>query len=97
VKAELLYGARRSGRPADNLRALARFFEPIVCLPFDDECAERYGVLRGELERVGTPIGPTDLMIAATALAHDLVLVTHNVDEFSRVAGLRYEDWEAAG
>ena len=97
VKAELLYGARRSARTADNLRLLARFFAPLVCLPFDDECAERYGLLRVELERVGTPIGPNDLMIAATALAHDLVLVTHNVDEFSRVAGLRDEDWEPAG
>ncbi len=96
VKAELLYGARRSSRTADNLRLLTHFFEPIVCLPFDDECAASYGLLRVELERVGTPIGPNDLMIAATALAHDLVLVTHNVAEFSRVAGLRFEDWEAA-
>ncbi len=95
VKAELLYGARRNSRTADNLRLLARFFEPLVCLPFDDACAERYGLIRVELERAGTPIGPNDLMIAATAIAHDLVLVTHNVAEFSRVAGLRFEDWEA--
>ena len=97
VKSELLYGARRSSRTADNLRVLARFFEPIVCRPFDDECAASYGLLRVELERAGTPIGPNDLRIAATALAHDLVLVTHNVAEFSRVAGLRFEDWEAGG
>ena len=96
VRAELLYGARRSARPAENLRLLARFFAPFVCLPFDDACAERYGQLRVELERADTPIGPNDLLIAATALAHDLVLVTHNVAEFSRVAGLRFEDWEAA-
>ncbi len=95
VKAELFYGARRSARAADNLRLLARFFEPLVSLPFDDACAERYGLIRVELERAGTPLGPNDLMIAATALAHDLVLVTHNVAEFSRVAGLRFEDWEA--
>ncbi len=93
VKAELLYGARRSARAADNLRLLARFFEPFVCLPFDDLCAERYGVIRAELERVGSPIGPNDLMIAATGMAHDLTVVTHNTDEFSRVAGLQVEDW----
>ena len=96
VRAELLHGARRSARAAENLRLLARFFEPLVCLPFDDACAERYGQLRVELERAGTPIGPNDLLIAATALALDLVLVTHNVAEFSRVPGLRFEDWEAA-
>lgn len=94
VRAELLYGARRSARAADNLRLLARFFEPFVCLPFDDLCAERYGVIRAELERVGSPIGPNDLMIAATGMAHDLTVVTHNTDEFSRVAGLQVEDWE---
>ena len=95
VKGELLYGARRSGRRAENLRLLARFFDTIVSLPFDDRCAEEYGVLREELDREGTPIGPNDLLIAATARAHDCVLITHNVREFSRVPGLRYEDWES--
>ena len=94
VKAELLYGARKSSRPAANLRLLGRFFEPLLCLPFDDACADRYGIIRAELERAGTPIGPNDLMIAATAVAHDLTLVTHDVAELSRVAGLRFEDWE---
>ena len=97
VKAELLYGARRSGRVAENIRLLARFFAPFVCLPFDDRCAEHYGILRAELEGLGRPIGPYDLMIAATALVHGLVLVTHNVGEFSRVVGLSLEDWELEG
>jgi tRNA(fMet)-specific endonuclease VapC len=96
VRAELLYGARKSSRVAENLRLLARFFEPFVCLPFDDLCAEHYGIVRTQLERSGTPIGPNDLMIAATAVAHDLVLVTHNTAEFGRVAGLRIEDWEGS-
>ena len=95
VKAELLYGARRSSRRAENLRLLARLFEPIVSLPFDDRCAEEYGILREELDRGGTPIGPNDLLIAATVRANGCVLVTHNVREFSRVPGLQYEDWEA--
>ena len=94
VKAELLYGARRSSRRADNLRLLESFFEPLASLPFDDACAERYGIIRSELESASTPIGPNDLMIAATALAHGATLVTNNVKEFSRVAGLRLEDWE---
>ena len=47
------------------------------------------------LRRAGTPIGPYDVLIAAIALAHDLVLVTHNTKEFERVQGLKIEDWEA--
>ncbi|MEW6751651.1 MAG: type II toxin-antitoxin system VapC family toxin [Candidatus Latescibacterota bacterium] len=95
VKAELYYGARRGDRVAENLRLLARFFAPFTCLPFDDRCAEQYGLVRAELARVGQPIGPNDLLIAATARAHDAVLVTHNVAEFARVEGLQVEDWEA--
>ena len=95
VKAELLYGARRSTRMAENLRLLARLFETIASLPFDDRCAEEYGVIREQLERAGTPIGPNDLMIAATARANEVTLVTHNVREFSRVAELQIDDWEA--
>ena len=95
VKAELLYGARKSTRMAENLRLLERFFDTIASLPFDDRCAEEYGLLRDELDRAGTPIGPNDLLIAATARAHRATLVTHNVREFSRVAELRIEDWES--
>lgn len=94
VKAELIFGARKSDRPAENLRVLHNFFEPLVSLPFDDACAAPYGTIRLELERLGTPIGANDLMIAATAIANDVTLVTHNLDEFARVADLRYEDWE---
>lgn len=94
VKAELLYGARKSRRVAENLRLLERFFDVVACVPFDDRCAEHYGLIRAELEREGTPIGPYDLMIAATARAHDMTLVTRNVAEFARVVGLRVEDWE---
>lgn len=94
VKAELLHGARKSARPAENLRLLDEFFAPFASLSFDDRCAERYGVVRTELERLGTPIGPNDLLIAATALTHGSTLVTHDTAEFGRVAGLRLEDWE---
>jgi len=94
TRAELLYGARRSARVAENLQLLHAFFAPLVSLPFDDACAEKYGALRASLSAAGRPIGPNDLLIAATALAHDLTLVTHNLREFCRVAGLKVEDWE---
>jgi tRNA(fMet)-specific endonuclease VapC len=97
VKAELLYGARRSERVEENLRVLARFFAPFATAPFDDLCAEHYGPIRADLARAGKLIGPNDLMIAATARARDFTLVTNNTSEFGRVTGLRMEDWEARG
>ena len=93
TKAELLYGARHSVRIAANMQLLERFFAPFISLPFDDRCAEHYALLRMDLAVQGRPIGPNDMLIAATALAHDLVLVTHNTREFSRVPGLLLEDW----
>jgi len=94
VKAELLYGAQRSSRLAENLRLLERFFEPFYSFPFDDNCVQTFGRIRTELERAGTPIGPYDLLIAATAVANGRTLVTANTREFSRVAGLTIENWE---
>ena len=94
VKAELVFGARKSKKVAPNLQLLTKFFEPFTSLPFDDLCAAHYGMIRADLERQGNPIGPNDLLIAAIAKAHDLVLVTHNAREFVRVAGLQVEDWE---
>jgi tRNA(fMet)-specific endonuclease VapC len=93
VKAELLYGAHRSARPDENLRTLDTLFQAFQSVPFDDVAAEHYGRIRAELAAQGTPIGPNDLLIAATALAYNLVLVTHNTREFSRVPGLIVEDW----
>lgn len=94
VKAELLFGARRSRQVEANLGLLQRFFEPLVSLPFDDRCAEEAGQIRADLMAQGKPIGPNDLLIAATARARDAVLVTHNTRELARVTGLRMVDWE---
>lgn len=93
VKAELVYGARKSGKVEANLRRLSTFFSAMESLPFGDEAAEWYGVIRSQLEREGRAIGGNDLMIAAIALASDAVLVTRNTDEFRRVAALRVEHW----
>lgn len=92
-KAELYYGARKSGRVEHNLRVLYRFFEPFRSLAFDDRAAEEYGIIRADLERAGTPIGPNDLLIAALARSRDLTLVSFNRREFERVAGLRLTDF----
>lgn len=97
VKAELFYGAKRSNNPDRNLTLQKGFLNRFTSLPFDDIAAEIFGDIRSHLANLGTPIGPYDLQIAAIALANNLILVTHNIDEFRRVEGLQLEDWEAEG
>jgi len=94
VKAELYYGAYKSVRFESNLALYREFFREFVSLPFDGIVAEVYGRIRAQLESLGTPIGPNDLQIAAIAIVNNLILVTHNTREFSRVRDLRFEDWE---
>ncbi|MBN3959645.1 type II toxin-antitoxin system VapC family toxin [Nostoc sp. NMS8] len=96
VKFELYYGAYKSSSRDKNLATLKIFFDEFVSLPFDGQAADICGYIRSELNKKGTPIGVYDLQIASIALANNLVLVTHNVGEFSRVEGLQYEDWEVA-
>jgi tRNA(fMet)-specific endonuclease VapC len=94
VKAELIYGAMKSARTAENLARIEAFAARFVSLPFDDAAAAVYGDIRARLERQGRTIGPNDLLIAAIAVAHSATLVTHNTGEFSRIEELRLEDWE---
>jgi len=94
AKAELYIGAYKSSRRDDNLGVLRHFFSQFASFPFDDRAAEIYGRIRVQLAGGGKLIGPNDLLIAAIAMANDMVLVTHNTREFSRVVGLRIEDWE---
>ncbi len=93
VVAELLYGAYRSVRMAQNLRQVHGFCGNFQSLAFEDLAAEQYGWIRAHLTGMGTPIGPNDVLIASIALANGLTLVTNNTGEFSRVPGLKLEDW----
>ncbi len=96
VKAELFYGSLRSAKPRENREAQERFLNGVTSHDFDNRAAEEYASLRAVVEAAGTPIGGNDYLIAAIALAHDLVVVTHNTREFVRVPRLRVEDWEAS-
>ena len=96
VEAELWFGANRSSRVEENSRLLQTLLEWLPSLPFSGEAARLCGEIRAGLARKGTPIGPYDIQIAAIALANDCTLVTHNTGEFSRVDGLKLEDWELA-
>jgi tRNA(fMet)-specific endonuclease VapC len=94
VAHELYYGAFKSRRAAHNVALLDAL--PLEILPFDREDARQAGAIRAQLAGAGQPIGPYDVLIAGQALARQLVLVTHNANEFRRVAGLAVEDWQQA-
>ena len=90
--AELAYGVIKSGSER-NQRALEMFLSPLEILPFEEKAIWEYGRVRSGLEKLGQPIGALDTMIAAHALSIDAILVTNNTREFSRVHGLRLENW----
>jgi tRNA(fMet)-specific endonuclease VapC len=92
VACELRYGALKKGS-AQLTERVERLLESLEILPLDKESDRRYAEIRHHLDRMGKPIGPNDLLIAAHALALDLTLVSANVEEFSRVPGLRLENW----
>ncbi len=92
VAAELRFGARKRG--ARRLTAqLNAILGPLEVLPLAPPADEHYAVIRHDLERSGTAIGPNDMLIAAQALALDATLVSGNVREFSRVPGLKTDNW----
>ena len=90
---ELHYGVEKSARRAENLTAVENFAARLEVLPFGDKAAAHYGQLRAELERAGTPRGPHDMQIGGHARGEGLILVTNNMREFSRMPGLRVENW----
>jgi tRNA(fMet)-specific endonuclease VapC len=95
VLAELDYGAAKSAVARHRIR-LENLLTTVVLEPFVAADAARYGALRSDLERRGQMIGTMDLLIAAQALRLGATIVTHNTREFSRVPGLKVEDWQSA-
>ncbi len=95
VAHELYFGAYRSQKVAFNLETLRLLFADLVVLDLDREDSRVAGEIRAELANQGTPIGPYDVLIAGQAKARAIPLVTHNAREYSRVVGLRIEDWSA--
>lgn len=91
--AELEYGVRKSSQPEKNQLALKNFLKPLSVLSFDFNATIEYGMIRSNLEKKGIPIGPLDLLIAAHAKSLNYTLVTNNEKEFSRIEGLKIENW----
>jgi tRNA(fMet)-specific endonuclease VapC len=94
VACELRYGALRRGSPTLT-RKVDELLDSLLVLPFDAEADRHYADIRTTLEQAGRLIGANDLFIAAHARAQGATLVTHNMCEFERVAGLKLEDWLA--
>ncbi len=93
VKAELFYGALKSQQKAENEEIVKKFLLPYEIISFGSDEAEEYGKIRTRLEFTGKTIGPNDLIIASTVLAHDGRLITNNEREFNRVESLTVENW----
>lgn len=92
---EIEVGLERSAAPQRRRRQFEALLSVIRVLPFGAAEAKAAARVRAILEGKGAPIGPLDTLIAGTTLCHRATLVTHNVDEFSRVEGLVVEDWFA--
>jgi tRNA(fMet)-specific endonuclease VapC len=95
--AELIHGAEKSTRVAQNLAVVDDFASRLEVLPYTSRASQHYGAIRAVLERTGRPIGVNDLHIAAHARSEGLTLVTNNLAEFERVPGLLTENWVGAG
>jgi tRNA(fMet)-specific endonuclease VapC len=91
--AELTHGAYKSTRRQDNLARLDVLLAMLDILPFDEEAARQFGILKAQLESQGDSRADLDLQIASIAVVRGLTLVTHNQNHFQRIPGLKIEDW----
>ncbi len=92
VAYEVEFGALHTGSPRRRTLTKA-LLEAVPQIPFDEAAASESAHIRSELQRRGLVIGPLDLMIAGTTVSRGAVLVTNNTAEFSRIKGLRLQDW----
>ena len=90
--AELQYGAKKRNNRALTQKVQA-LCDLIPIIPWNEDAAGSYAKLRVELETAGTPIGNMDMMIAASAMVEEAVLITNNTGHFSKIASLKLEDW----
>ncbi|CAN5591068.1 type II toxin-antitoxin system VapC family toxin [soil metagenome] len=90
---ELEVGIQKANEPQKRREQLRVLLASMAVLPFHVREAEVAAKVKMELEARGTPIGPMDVLIAGTALAHGATLITRNTREFERVDGLRVENW----
>lgn len=92
---ELVFGAHRSERLAENRALVDELLEIVTVLPFDTAASRRHAELKDMLRRAGMLLAELDLQIASIALSRSLPLVTHNTAHFNRIPGLVLVDWLA--
>lgn len=90
---ELLHGAAKSCRRAENMRAVEEFTARFEVLPFSPRAAAHFGQIRAHLARRGSPAGAYDMLIGGHARSEGLIVVSNNVREFRRMPGLSVENW----
>ncbi len=90
---ELEYGAAKSNWGEKTGQNMQMFLAPFNIIDYDSKDAISTGIIRGFLEKHGSPIRPYDVQIAGQAVARSMTLVTHNIGEFGRVPRLKVEDW----
>lgn len=90
---ELYYGAYKSQKVASNIAKIKNLEQSIEVIPIGLETADIFGMLKSQLESQGSRLDDFDLSIAACALAHNLTLVTNNIDHFKRIDGLKLANW----
>ncbi len=93
VKAELLVGALKNKKHEENLKVINNFLSYFEIIPFGDIEADIYAEIRSILEKKGKIIGPNDLIISATVMANNGILITNNEKEFKRIDNLRITNW----
>ncbi len=93
VQAELIEGVLATHHSKRNLGIIEAFCSPFEIVPFCQQCAAHYGHIRHHLRVKGTMIGPNDLIIASTVIAHHGTLITHNTKEFNRVPDIKLHDF----
>ncbi|MCP4754191.1 MAG: type II toxin-antitoxin system VapC family toxin [Proteobacteria bacterium] len=90
---ELYYGAHKSQKVSSNLAKVRKLEKTIRIIPVGAEVSEIVGLLKANLENEGNRLDDFDLVIAASALTHNLILVTNNLAHYSRIEGLKLENW----
>ena len=93
---ELYYGAYKSQKIANNLAKVKTIENSLEIIPVNREMIEIFGVLKSDLEKAGKPLDDFDLILAATAMSHNLIIVTNNEKHFGRIDGLKMENWSKA-
>jgi tRNA(fMet)-specific endonuclease VapC len=93
VLAELYAWAYGRDNPTPVLERIQSLLTEVRVLTFEEDAAERFGIIQNELLRQGLTVSPVDLMIGSVALVNDLTLVTHNTKDFENIPNLRLQDW----